>query len=586
MSDGQEQRPVPAPSSALRPLERVQLEDLLGEVLDRVGEVVSAQERLRQLLDAVVAVGSDLDLHSVLERITRTACRLSGARYAALGIVGPDENLVEFITHGIDEDLRRQIGPLPQGHGVLGHLITHPEPIRISDITQHPNSHGIPPNHPPMSTFLGVPLRVRGRVFGNLYLTEKEGGQDFTDEDQTVVEALASAAGIAVENARLFEQAERRQRWLEGAAAVTEFLMGQLERLPALRLVAERARELTEADVAVVALPRGELLELQAVAGVLDRAAEGLLVDLERAPQLAQALTAAEEVLVDDLHAELAAMLGDRPDLDVPALGLGLAVPLPAPQGVLGLLVLGWFRRTSTGLVPEDVPLLHNFVAQAAAALERLNAQEDRQRLAVLEDRDRIARDLHDTVIQRLFAVGLRLQTAAELAGPGAANDRVLGAVEDIDVTMRDLRAAIFQLHHRSQDGGVAAEITRLMEDARHHLGFAPRLVLTGPVDLGVPQDMRADLLAVLREALSNVVRHSGARTVEVRLGVDRREVSLEVLDDGRGIGSPSHSSGLESLRKRALAHGGAFRVAERPEGGTVLTWVVPLERPRDRAET
>ncbi|WP_218566089.1 GAF domain-containing protein [Vallicoccus soli] len=564
-----ERIPEPAPSSALRPLERVHLDELLAELLDRVGEVVSTQERLRQLLDAVVALGSDLDLRSLLQRITGTACRLSGARYGALGVIGPDDTLVEFITHGITDEERARIGPPPEGHGVLGHLITHPAPIRLPDIREHAASYGFPAHHPPMTTFLGVPLRVHGQVFGNLYLTEKAGGHQFTDDDETVVTALASAAGIAVENARLFESARRHQRWLEGAAAAAEAVLGPADGRGAARVVAEQALALTGADAALVAVRQGDLLEVRAADGPGARAAEGVRLAADDGA-LGEALSG-DAVVVPDLAAAVPGL-----GAAVPA-GTGLLVPLPGPQGPVGVLLLARPGPGGAGLVADDVPELQSFADQASLGLQSARAREDRQRIAVLEDRDRIARDLHDTVIQRLFAVGLRLQTAAELAGPGPAEERVLAAVEDIDVTMRDLRAAIFQLHRRRDDTGLAAELARLVEDARHHLGTSPRLVLDGPVDLGVPPEVRHDLLAALQEALSNVVRHAGARHVEIHLSVDREAVRLTVQDDGRGVGSPEHRSGLAGLDARAARHGGTSSVADRDGGGTVLTWTVPV---------
>src|SRR5215218_3866951 len=198
----------------LPPLARVDLDDLLHEVLERVGEVVASRERLRALLDAVVAIGADLDLRSTLQRIVQAACRLAGARYGALGVIGDDRMLMEFITHGLDPATHAAIGDLPRGHGVLGLLIDEPRPIRLEDITRHPRAYGFPPNHPPMHSFLGVPVRIRDQVFGNLYLAEKAGGGQFGQDDEEMVVALAIAAGAAVDNARLFAQAQRRQRWL------------------------------------------------------------------------------------------------------------------------------------------------------------------------------------------------------------------------------------------------------------------------------------------------------------------------------------------------------------------------------------
>src|SRR4051812_11115125 len=242
------------PSLGLSPLSRVRLDELLQEMLDRVGDVVASRERLRALLDAVVGIGSDLDLRSTLQRIVEAACALAGARYGALGVISPDRTLSDFITHGIDAETHAAIGDLPHGRGVLGLLITDPRPVRMPDITEHPQSYGFPPNHPPMHSFLGVPVRTRDQIFGNLYLAEKQGAAEFSDDDEEIVVALAAAAGVAIDNARLFEVAQQRERWLAATAEITGVLLGTVRRTEALRLIARRARELTEADLVLVLL--------------------------------------------------------------------------------------------------------------------------------------------------------------------------------------------------------------------------------------------------------------------------------------------------------------------------------------------
>jgi GAF domain-containing protein len=246
--------PRDVPSLGLTPVSRVRLDELLQELLARVGDVVDSRERLRALLDAVVGIGTDLDLHSTLERIVAAACRLAGARYGALGVIGDDRRLIEFITEGVSADVHASIGDLPTGRGVLGVLIEDPRPVRMPDITQHPQSYGFPPNHPPMHSFLGVPVRVRDTVFGNLYLAEKLGAAEFTDDDEQIVVALAAAAGAAIDNARLYAVAQRRHQWLSAAAEITDVLLGRVHRTAALELVARRAREVADAELALVLL--------------------------------------------------------------------------------------------------------------------------------------------------------------------------------------------------------------------------------------------------------------------------------------------------------------------------------------------
>src|SRR5690349_15060526 len=224
-------------------------------MLDRVGEVVSSRERLRALLDAVVGIGTDLDLRSTLQRIVEAACALVGARYGALGVIGGDRiELSDFITHGMDDETQAKIGDLPRGRGVLGLLITNPCPVRLPDITEHPESYGFPPHHPPMHSFLGVPVRTRDQVFGNLYLAEKQGATEFSDDDEEIVVALAAAAGVAIDNAGLFALAQRRERWLAATAEITGVLLGTVRRTEALQLIARRAREVSAADLVLVLL--------------------------------------------------------------------------------------------------------------------------------------------------------------------------------------------------------------------------------------------------------------------------------------------------------------------------------------------
>src|SRR5215470_1406359 len=242
------------PALGLTPLSRVQLDELLQELLERVGDVVASRERLRSLLDAVVAIGADLDVRSTLERIVTSACQLVGARYGALGVIGDDRRLVEFITHGLSPAEHEAIGSLPTGRGVLGLLIDEPWPVRMPDITKHPSSYGFPPNHPKMHSFLGVPVRIRDRVYGNLYLSEKQGAAEFTDDDEQIVVALAAAAGVAIDKARLYALAQRRHRWLTAATEITDLLVGRVQRSAALELIARRAREVAAADLVLIML--------------------------------------------------------------------------------------------------------------------------------------------------------------------------------------------------------------------------------------------------------------------------------------------------------------------------------------------
>ena len=552
----------------LPPLSGVELDDLLQEVLGRVGEVVASRERLRALLDAVVAIGADLDLRSTLQRIVEAACRLAGARYGALGVIGDDRMLIEFITLGVDPQTHAAIGDLPRGHGVLGLLIDEPRPIRLDDITRHPRAYGFPPNHPPMHSFLGVPVRIRDQVFGNLYLAEKEGGGQFGQDDEDMVVALAVAAGAAIDNARLFAQARRRQRWLAAAAEITGVLLGDVLRTEALELVATRAREVAEADLAMILLRDGDELVVEVAIGC-DRSLFGARVTVSGSEFAA---------VLDDRHLMVLEDLGRAANWPFPlATATALLVPLAAGDTSYGALVVAYATGTGPVLADLDVTVVESFAGQAALALERARAREEREMLAVLGDRERIARDLHDVVIQRLFAAGMYLQTTAQLAGNPKVRTRLDTVVDDLDTTIRDIRGAIFELRGPAP-GGLQSELRRIVHEARPGLGFRPELRLDGPVDTAVPEAVCVALLAVVREALSNVAKHAQASSVQVHLAAGWGEAVLTVTDDGVGPGTgESGGHGRRNMAARAADLGGTASIVAGSGGGTVVTWRVPL---------
>jgi signal transduction histidine kinase len=567
------------PSLGLTPLSRVRLDELLQEMLDRVGDVMASRERLRALLDAVVGLSTDLDLHSTLERIVVAASRLVNAKYAALGVIGPDRKLVEFITHGIDPATHAAIGDLPTGRGVLGLLIEDPRPVRMPDITKHPKSYGFPPNHPPMHSFLGAPVRIRDLVFGNLYLAEKQGSAQFTDDDEEIVAALAAAAGVAVENARLYAVAHRRERWLAATAEITSLLLGEVQRTTALRLVARRAREVAQAHLALVLLRDEDAGQL--TVEVADSADEATAAELTGV-----VLPLSETAFVDGGNLVLED-LGKAAPWPLPvATGPTVVAPLAAAGTLHGVLVLAQSPGQSRP-VDEDVPMLTTFAGQAALALERARAQEERELLVVLEDRERIARDLHDVVIQRLFATGLHLQTAAQLAGRPELAARINTAVDDLDTTIRDIRTAIFELR-TPMSATLRTDLRELVESAARPLGFRPTLELTGPIDSAVPDEIRPDLLAVIREALSNVARHAHASAVTVQIRVGHGRVAMSITDNGIGAAAATAvpagqapkvagRGGLANMHQRATRHRGTFEIHPAQPTGTTIEWAVPL---------
>ena len=511
----------------------------------------------RALLDAVAAISSDLDMHTVLNRIIASASEITGAKYGALGVLGHGGGLIDFITVGLTEEEHAAIGELPRGHGILGLLIDHPEPLRLKHLQEHPKSYGFPPNHPPMERFLGVPVRIRGTVFGNLYLTDKLDGEDFTERDEKLVEVLATAAGFVIENARAYAQSERRRQWLEASAQVSEALQPPVRLDDALRQIAIGARRVSRASaVAVVQRQEGGEHEISASDGAKDE-------------QVREIVSALEDHIV---RAE------DDGDLMVVPQGAErtvVLVPLRAHLAANGVLLVALEGGRGT-LETEEAELLASFADQASLALDRAQAVSDRQELMLISDRDRIARDLHDLVIQRLFATGLQLQGARRIAVSDEVAERIDSAVADLDLTIRDIRSTIFELQH-SHELSLRADVRGVAKEYVPVLGFTPMVRTTGPIDTAVPQPVGEQLLAVLREVLSNVARHSEADAAVVEVEAGEGEIVLRVTDNGRGLPADRHESGLRNVRRRASEHGGAVRLLGEEPHGTVVEWRVPL---------
>ncbi|MFC7493567.1 MULTISPECIES: GAF domain-containing protein [unclassified Nocardioides] len=536
---------------------------------------VPKQERWHLLLDAVVSMAADLSLDDLLARIVEVAADLVGARYAALGVIGDDHDrrLRRFVSHGMSEEDVARIGHLPEGHGLLGLLIDQPQPLRLQDIAAHPQSHGFPPGHPPMRTFLGGPVRIRDKVFGNLYLTEKVDGSDFTAQDEEIVTALAAAAGVAVENARLHEEAARRERWLSAAAELTALLLHPGADATALQIVADRARELAAADVAwVVAGPDDAHLTLRVVSGMpVDPDA---MASLDLTESLARTVVASgrpitvEDLANDSRATNVAELLGWEP------LGPAILVPLGNAAGVEGVVALAW-RSGEVAAPVVDASLPSLFAEQAGLAMHVARSRRDQQRLAVLEDRDRIARDLHDLVIQRLFAVGLALQSTARTTDSIQVTERLDQAVDDLDVTIRDIRRTIFALGSMDSAADIRAAVAEVVDRAARTLKFRPDLKFEGPVRSRIDEALAPDLLAVLTEALSNAARHARPSSCTVELSVVDG-VRLRVADNGAGMPSGATESGLANMRRRAEQRGGHLSIASGTGEGTEIVWWVP----------
>ncbi|WP_185107631.1 GAF domain-containing protein [Nonomuraea rubra] len=559
-----------------RPLmPQMRLDELLAELQTRLNAVLATRDRVHALLEAVVSVGSDLDLETVLRRIVETATTLVDASYGALGVVGEENTLLQFIPVGLSEEEIARIEHWPHGLGLLGLLIKDARPLRLGRISDHPESYGFPPGHPPMGTFLGVPVRVRDEVFGNLYLTEKRGGGEFDEEDEAVVIALATAAGVAVENARLYAESRRRETWLQASAELTTSLLSGADPHEVLATMAARARQMCDADLVQVLLPEasGSTLTVEVADG--EGADELLGTTFDIAATLAgDAFTQGEPLSETDLQ--------NIPDLDSPLRRLGygpaLLVPLGTMPRVRGVLTL----TKRSGRLPfsrADQQMLESFAGQAAIALELAEARRDAERLGLLEDRDRIAKDLHDVVIQRLFATAMTLMSTVRLVERPEASKRLQHAIDELDETIRQIRSSIFALQGTREDivPGLRAQIVDLVEGAGGHLGFMPGLRMEGQIDTLVPEQVAEHLLAVLREALSNVVRHSHATRAEVSIAVADRRLNLTVSDNGVGLGEGGRRSGLRNIEERAGRLGGTAELESQEGGGTRLNWHVPL---------
>jgi signal transduction histidine kinase len=536
-----------------------------------------APERMHAVLRAVGGISGELEPNAVLRRIVEAAVELTGARYGALGILGEGGRLSGFIPVGLAESQIAAMPRWPEGRGLLGELIARPRLLRIDDISAHPSSAGFPPGHPPMRSFLGVPVRIRGEVFGDLYLADKRGGGPFDENDESIMTAVASAAALAVENARLRAESRRQRQWQRATAEVTQRLLSEDEPRDVLRLVTEHALEISGADSVMVSLPSatGDHLVVEQVSGIGSAEAVGLALPADGSLS-GLVMATGQPVIVDDfdtddrVHEMIRSRIG---------LGPAVVVPLGLAGDVRGVMTAAR-RAGAQPLSPAAIEMVTTFAAQAGIGLKLAEHRRDAQGIAVLADRDRIARDLHDLVIQRLFATGMSLQGATPLVSDPGAADRIRRAVDELDDTIRDIRSAIYTLQSRDEpeQPGVRARIVAVTEEMTAALGFAPSLRVDGLVDSRVPAEIAEDMLVALREALSNAARHAHASQVDVTFEA-HLDLSVVVRDNGAGIRPEAVWSGLSNLTKRASELGGSLSVTPADGGGTRLEWRIPLPR-------
>lgn len=558
------------------------LTELLGEVHDRIEAIVNgSRERMNALLRSVMAVSSGLDLNATLRQITQAAIDLVDARYGALGVLSEDGTLSQFIF--VDNPESAGIGLEPLFAADVGDSSGHDQKIlldeakrlMLEDLAENPFSAGFRPNDSSTRRFLGVPVFARGSVFGRLYLTEKRLGEGLTEDDEIAIRALAGAAGIAVENSRLYETGLRHRRCLEATAQVTGVLLGGASTSMGLELIAQHAQELAGADYTLIALPPeatdrtfgSPVLTVEVCVGMGSDTIVGRTIPVtgsttgavyaDRTPQN-----------VPRLMFDLAAGLGTE-------FGPALALPLGTHESPAGVLLA--VRKPGAAPFDElEMQMVSLFAGQAMLALERTEIQKNRHQLQVLAEQDRIAKDLHDQVIQRLFAVGLSMETTSHIAGIRNVTDRLTDHVEQIYEVIAEIRATIFDLHAvRPVGSQLRTALNQLIIDLTNDSGIQTIVKLSGQLD-GLAVELIPQVQAVVSEAVSNVVRHAQATELVVVVTVEDCLV-VEVTDNGIGIKESAEFSGLNNLRARAIKAGGTLAFGGVNGRGNRLTWTVPI---------
>ncbi|MEO7124146.1 MAG: GAF domain-containing protein [Lacisediminihabitans sp.] len=551
---------------------RADLDQALGDLVELARHVTSTQGRLRALLRANLAVVEHLDLSSLLQKIVETAVQLVDAQYGALGVLAPDGRLEQLIQVGLSASEVEAIGRLPRGAGLVGAIIDEQRPIRVSHLTDDPRSVGFPAGHPPMDSFLGVPVRVHGTIYGNLYLTNRSSGE-FSEEDEQLITALAGTAGFAIDNARLFEDSQRRQAWATASAEITAALLSS-EQGDFIELLTSRTLTLAGADLVCImrSTDDPEQFLIETALSRDDESLEGTLFPAAGSVA-ASVFEGGQPRLIDEVEAlGTAPTPGRKP-------GPTMAIPLVAAGVVHGALVIS--RSPGGGhFTAADLEMAADFAGRISVAMQLASAREDQQRVLLFEDRGRIARDLHDHVIQQLFATGLELQNAAGALAPGPISDRVTRSIDTLDATIAQIRTVIFALSRTHTDSpALRHRILDLTNELAGALPPQPQIEFTGPVDLVITSSVADDIVAVAREALTNVVKHASALHVSLLIAVTDSAITLEVNDDGVGAPHPKRRSGLSNLEHRALRRGGSFSF-ESEKGHTRLVWTIPLDEP------
>ena len=550
---------------------------LVSRMHEQLDELLAARDQMEQLLRVIVELGSDLDLDATLCRIVHAARQLTAAPYGAVAVRDPDGVLLSFVHEGIDADTARRIGPLPVGKGVRSLSLLGTPALRLDDLTKYPAAVGFPQHHPPMKAFLGVPITIRGAIFGNLYLTHDEPGRLFSESDEVAARALALAAAVAIDNAQLFERERTSVKWMDASREITTALLSSVEpSLTPLRLIAERARALTEAEQAIVLLPVDADLPIDEVDELVVSAAVGLNASEvigQRIPVDASSSGAVfrsgkpliTEALSYPIHAFTD--VGQRS---------AILMPLRTHDEVMGVIAVA----RSADQPPFDdsyLDLVSDFATHAAIALMLASGREHARQLTIVAERERIAHDLHDHVIQRLFAAGMALQgTVARVRSP-EVTDRLNRTLDDLQTIIEEIRTSIFQLKTPLEPGGgFRHRIQRLVADLTEDRDIATTVRMHGPTT-AIGGELAEHAEAVTAEAVSNAVRHSGASRLTVEVSVADM-LTLDIIDNGCGmtVDNPRRS-GLANMSYRAEQVGGRCEISSPPEGGTRVHWTAPL---------
>ena len=539
-------------------------------------------DRLRLLVDAGITLSSELSLDALLQRIVETAAELTGAKYAALGVVDRSgRGLERFLTTGIDAETHAAIGELPRGRGILGVVIRDAEPLRLHDLSQHPQSVGFPRHHPPMRAFLGVPILLRGIVYGNLYLTEKASGEDFDEEDESLTQLLAAQAAVAIENARLYESSTRWLHQLESLNEIAAALTSELELGPMLEIVTARLRELLGARIALIALPDpDETLRVAAAAGEDAGAIVGARLGLA-ASKAGRVLTRARSERVDSIV--------EDPEVDqhtARALGVTTAIyaPLVVHGRALGVIVAHDKAGDDPRFGDDDVRLTESLAQRAAIALDlsqRVSREAVRKVVQAQElERARLARELHDETGQALTSVLLGLKALEQAVTTEGGHERVASLRELVVETLQSVRRLAVELRPSALDDfGLAPALERLVDTVREQAGLEVDLELRlGAVRL--PSEVETTLYRIVQEALTNVTKHAGATRISVVVSRQEQAVAAVIEDDGAGFEvaeARADGLGLVGMRERVGLVGGRLRIEASPGRGTTLAAEIPL---------